>query len=950
MRKQHQQIIKRMKIFARVFFALALIILVAKAASAQTYTATAYRSKVTDSTTVTFPSGFGGFYYYNGRIWMKDGEGYFNPRTSTSLGALILAQDNFGANTYLFSNNSGTAASYFGVANDGISSDYADMGYFDGADDMALNIGKQAGVYRALFTDGRASPRGIEMFGDYSTSFINESLITKRYADNRLGSKLLNTTVMAPGSGQNGQLLYWDNALGKYSLKNAVTVAANGPLSVSGGPAYTVSVAAATTTTQGVAFFNPNDFDVTAAQVFIDYTNAQKATTSVNGILASADFIAFNNKLSSSRTITTTAPLLIDGGSSADLSADRTLSIASATTSALGVASFNASDFDVTAGAVSFDNTNAQKATTSTNGILTSTDWNTFNSKQAGSAVLTTIAGLSPATNDFMQYKAGAWANRTPTQALADLSAISTATTWGGKQNLTTTTTLAGLNVGSFAGNPSSLSDYDFWVNSSTTNISMRLAGQTVIVPRIGSGGGLTNSIPYLASSGGSFMNQSANFTFNGTTFSINGLTTLAANTSAIQTTGSLLFRSTSADIINLFKTGNTVTTAATNQVMNSFLHNNSYTASHTGLVVNGFIHDPTISGVQSGSAINKAFAASSGQFVMGSLTPTTGLLMDLQSTTQGFRMPTMTTTQMNAIGSPAEGFMVMNNTTHTPYFHNGTTWGPISSSGGISGLTTNRIPYATSSTTIGDDAGLTYDATNDEVTSRFKAAPTATLAGFSFGSTASDPSAPTAGGAWYNSANDVVVWKGASTKYYLPSVTAAIGAGRIQFGGVSGNFSLADNSGLTYNTGTSTLSTVNLTATGLAGTDSGIPVIDATGSFSRYPFYDITNFTNTANTFSYNVTATTAQPISSSWEYEFYGTGVDATTGAYGYKITAVVIRNSSGNYSIVGVNSTDIKSTGVTTATVTIVSNAVQLDVTTGLTGAKNHIRVTILSKSNQ
>lgn len=35
---------------------------------------------------------------------------------------------------------------------------------------------------------------------------------------------------------------------------------------------------------------------------------------------------------------------------------------------------------------------------------------------------LTDIADLSPANNDFLQRKAGAWVNRTPSQAKADLS------------------------------------------------------------------------------------------------------------------------------------------------------------------------------------------------------------------------------------------------------------------------------------------------------------------------------------------------------------------------------------------------------------------------------------------------------------------------------------------------------------------------------------------------
>lgn len=37
--------------------------------------------------------------------------------------------------------------------------------------------------------------------------------------------------------------------------------------------------------------------------------------------------------------------------------------------------------------------------------------------------------------------------------------------------------------------------------------------------------------------------------------------------------------------------------------------------------------------------------------------------------------------------------------------------------SGGVSGLTTNRITYATSSTSIGDDSALTWDATNNAIT-----------------------------------------------------------------------------------------------------------------------------------------------------------------------------------------------------------------------------------------
>lgn len=54
---------------------------------------------------------------------------------------------------------------------------------------------------------------------------------------------------------------------------------------------------------------------------------------------------------------------------------------------------------------------------------------------------------------------------------------------------------------------------------------------------------------------------------------------------------------------------------------------------------------------------------------------PATSAMLDVTSTTKGFLPPRVTTAQMLAISSPAEGLMVYNSDLKTPAFYNGTDW-----------------------------------------------------------------------------------------------------------------------------------------------------------------------------------------------------------------------------------------------------------------------------------
>lgn len=59
-----------------------------------------------------------------------------------------------------------------------------------------------------------------------------------------------------------------------------------------------------------------------------------------------------------------------------------------------------------------------------------------------------------------------------------------------------------------------------------------------------------------------------------------------------------------------------------------------------------------------------------------------TSAQLDVFSTTKGFLAPRMSTVQRDAISSPAEGLFVVNTTSHTLEFFNGTVWKVIVSSG----------------------------------------------------------------------------------------------------------------------------------------------------------------------------------------------------------------------------------------------------------------------------
>jgi len=273
---------------------------------------------------------------------------------------------------------------------------------------------------------------------------------------------------------------------------------------------------------------NISNFSVKVRSLFsgtapITYSNGligiSQATTSTNGYLSSADWNTFNNKLSSIDTtnisnfsvkvrslFSGTAPITYSNGligiTQATTSANGYLSSADWNTFNNKLSSIdttNISNFSVKvrslfSGTAPITYSNGligiTQANTSTNGYLSSTDWNTFNNKQGSGNYLSDPSGNGIVTrtslNTTVNRTITGTANRitltngdgvsgNPTidvgSNIVDKT-VATTYTSGAKQTFVNSATTSGLNLTASA-DPSTPASGDFW-NSTTTANSLK--------------------------------------------------------------------------------------------------------------------------------------------------------------------------------------------------------------------------------------------------------------------------------------------------------------------------------------------------------------------------------------------------------------------------------------------------------------------------------------------
>lgn len=131
---------------------------------------------------------------------------------------------------------------------------------------------------------------------------------------------------------------------------------------------------------------NTDGFGIVKKIELLDYNNPLVSREEIRS--------RFNSSNSGVTSITATSPLT---GGTITTTGSLGIQDAAADNTTKGASSFSSSDFNDSLGNISLDITNGQSASTSTKGYLTSTDWNTFNSK---ASVAYTDAKVSDAVVD----------------------------------------------------------------------------------------------------------------------------------------------------------------------------------------------------------------------------------------------------------------------------------------------------------------------------------------------------------------------------------------------------------------------------------------------------------------------------------------------------------------------------------------------------------------------
>jgi len=368
----------------------------------------------------------------------------------------------------------------------------------------------------------------------------------------------------------------------------------------------------------------------------------------------------------------------------------------------------NAASGSITSLAVNISGSasSATTATTATNANNVAVTDNTSSSATWYPTLVSTTTGNLPITTSstklsFVPSTGVLSANGVP--LTGNLGTVTSVSGTGSVNGITLTGTVTSSGSLTLGGTLSGIG------NSQLTNSSITIGGTAVslggTVGTLGvayGGTGLTSLtagyIPY--GNGSSAFSSSSSFSYNGTSLTagnfVPGSSTIPTNGLFLSTTNTLGFAINSAEAMRIDANGNlglgvsSIAGNTTNRVLNvQGSDSANLVVTRTGNE-SGALY--AYAGyIWVGSSTNHPFIFTtngtermrldtSGNLGLGTSSPNASAILDAQSTTKGVRMPNMTTTQKNAISSPAAGLIVFDTTLAKLCVYSGAAWQTITS------------------------------------------------------------------------------------------------------------------------------------------------------------------------------------------------------------------------------------------------------------------------------
>jgi hypothetical protein len=533
--------------------------------------------------------------------------------------------------------------------------------------------------------------------------------------------------TLAVASGGTGQISYTDgqlligNTTGNTLTKATLTAGTNVTITNGAGAITINATDAFVGTVTSVSVVSANGFAGTVANPTT--TPAITLSTTVTGLVkgngttlsaavAATDYVAPSAYASANGLTMATSRLL--GRTTASTGAAEEISVAGGLTLSAGVltgAAGTVTSVTGTSPVVSSGGAtpaiSMPAATTSVNGYLTSTDWNTFNNK--GSGTVTSVTGTSPVVSS-----GGATPAISMPAATTSVNGYLTSTDWTtfnnkGSGTVTSVSGTGTVNGITLTGTVTSTGSLTLGGTLSGVSLTTQVSG-TLPVANGGTGTAtaFTAGSVVFAGASGVYTQDNANLFWDDTNNRL-GINTATPASKLDIGSGDLRFSSTGQRILGDFSNGTFANRTAIQTTTASSATVIPIVPSASGFNVGINLEtDPTFVAASVGQVIVVAgseFRINSGIRGAGTYLPITffsggservrldtsgnvgvgaaanaSAILDVQSTTKGFRLPNMTTVQKNAIAAPAAGLMVFDTTLAKACVYSGAAWQTITS------------------------------------------------------------------------------------------------------------------------------------------------------------------------------------------------------------------------------------------------------------------------------